>query len=194
MGRVEPASHGATIDDLLAVAEEKPYYELLGGVLEQKTAPLFRHGRLQRILGAQLGKHFGDEAEPGEPGGWWIGSEVHVQLAPDVVVVPDCVGWRMERVPELPDAFPVTIRPDWICEILSPSNPARDTIRKLRLYHEAKIPHYWIADPERQQLSVFRWQPEAYLLVLNTQPPEIVRPEPFDAVEFPVAALLGVRQ
>lgn len=190
---MQPAPHRATLADLLAVAEEKPYYELLDGELSQKTAPLFSHGRLQGILLRHLGNHFGDDVLNDEPGGWWLGSEVHVQLAPDVVVVPDVVGWRIDRVPEPPDGFPVTIRPDWVCEIVSPTKPSRDTVRKLRIHHRAGIPHYWIADPNGRQLSIFRWQPEGYLLVLAAEPPEHVRPEPFDAVEYPVATLLGIR-
>jgi len=187
-----PSVHSATLADLLAVADEKPYYELLDGELSQKAAPLFSHGRLQPRLANQLIRHFGDDAADDEPGGWWIGTEVHVQLATQDAVVPDLVGWRMDRCPEAPAGFPVKIRPDWICEIVSPSNPSRDTVRKLRIYHRASIPHYWLADPEQQSLTVFRWQPEGYLVTLSAQPPEQVRPEPFDAVEYSVAALLGI--
>ena len=186
-----PATQTATLADLLAVADEKPYYELLDSELSQKAAPLFSHARLQVRLGRLLGNHFADDLKDDEPGGWWLASEVHVELSPDVVVVPDLVGWRIDRVPEPPDGFPVRIRPDWVCEILSPSSPARDTVRKHRLYHRAGVPHYWIADPAQQTLVIYRWQPDGYLLALTTQPPERVRPEPFDAVEYDVADLLG---
>jgi Uma2 family endonuclease len=183
----------ATLADLLAVADEKPYYELLGGELSQKSAPLWSHGRLQARLVSGLIRHFGEDAPDDEPGGWWLGTEVHVELSPEVVV-PDVVGWRMDRVAEVPDEFPVKVRPDWVCEVLSPSNPARDTVRKLRIYHRAGIPHYWLADPAQQTLVVLRWQPEGYLLTLTAEPPERVRPEPFDAAEFDVADLLGARE
>ncbi|MCY1011670.1 Uma2 family endonuclease [Nannocystis pusilla] len=188
---MQPAAHGATLADLLTVADEKPYYELLDGELSQKSAPLFSHGRVQPRLAGRIIAHFGDDAADDEPGGWWIGTEVHVELAPDIVV-PDVVGWRIDRVPEPPTGFPVKIRPDWICEVVSPSSPSRDTVRKLRIYHRAGVPHYWIADPDQQTLTVFRWQPEGYLVVLSAEPPEQVRPEPFDAVEYSVGALLGV--
>ncbi|HEY8379204.1 MAG TPA: Uma2 family endonuclease, partial [Nannocystis sp.] len=160
---MQPAPHRATLADLLAVAEEKPYYELLDGELSQKPAPFFEHGDVQLAIAESIRRNFRGLPRGGKPGGWWISSEVHVQLAPDVVVVPDVVGWRIERVPETPRRSVVQHRPDWICEILSPSNPARDTMRKLRLYHQAEVPHYWIADPEHLQLSIFRWQPEGYL-------------------------------
>lgn len=187
-----PAVHSATLADLLAVADEKPYYELLDGELSQKAAPLFSHSDAQFSIGEQIRRYFRGPPRGDAPGGWWIGGEVHVELAPREVVVPDVVGWRIDRCPEPPSGFPVKLRPDWICEVVSPSNPARDTVRKLRIYHRAGVPHYWLADPEQQSITVFRWQPEGYLLVLTAQPPEQVRPEPFDAVEYSVAALLGI--
>ncbi|MDC0722281.1 Uma2 family endonuclease [Nannocystis bainbridge] len=189
---MQPAAHGATLADLLAVSDEKPYFELLEGELSQKAAPLFSHGDTQFSIGEQVRRHFRGPPGGDKLGGWWIGGEVHVELAPNEVVVPDVVGWRIDRLPEPPAGFPVKSRPDWICEVASPSSPSRDTVRKLRMYHRAGVPHYWIADPDQQTLTVFRWQPEGYLVVLTTQPPEQVRPEPFEAVEYSVAALLGV--
>ena len=47
----------------------------------------------------------------------------------------------------------MTICPDWICEVLSESNPANDEIRKLRRYHQAGVPHYWIIDPVSETLG-----------------------------------------
>lgn len=191
---MQPAVHRATLDDLLAVADEKPYYELLDGELSQKAAPLFSHGDAQSSIVEQTRRFFRGPPGDGRPGGWWLATEVHVQLALDKVVVPDVVGWRIDRVPEAPSGFPVKSRPDWVCEVLSASNPARDTVLKVNLYHRAGIPHYWIADPAQRTLTVFRWQPEGYLVTLAAEPPALVRPEPFDAVEYSVAALLGVSE
>ena len=33
----------------------------------------------------------------------------------------DLGGWRRERMPKEPDAPSVTLAPDWVCEVLSPS-------------------------------------------------------------------------
>ncbi len=99
------------------------------------------------------------------PGGWWIATEVEVQLAPSQIYRPDVVGWRRERVPERPTGTPVAIRPDWICEVLSPSNPGTDRVKKLNRYHQFGVPHYWLVDPIEESLSVFRWTAEGYLLV-----------------------------
>jgi Uma2 family endonuclease len=51
------------------------------------------------------------------------------------------------------------------------------------------VPHYWLVDPEEQTLTVFRYGPGGYVVVLTATAEEIVAAEPFDAIRFPVANL-----
>ena len=44
--------------------------------------------------------------------------------------------------------------PDFIIEIISPSNPADDYIRKLYYYKNAGVREYWIVDPRRKTVTV----------------------------------------
>ncbi|WP_437642578.1 Uma2 family endonuclease [Sorangium sp. So ce854] len=81
--------------------------------------------------------------------------------------------------------------PDWVCEILSPSNKQNDLFKKLRTYQRCQVPHTWILDPDVEVLAVYRWTAEGYLLVLTAEGQELVRAEPFDAVEFSVHGLLA---
>jgi Uma2 family endonuclease len=124
------------------------------------------------------------------PGGWWIGTEVDIALD-GRGYRPDLAGWLRERMPALPKERPVTVRPDWICEIVSESNRATDTIKKLRRYHQSGVPHYWILDQLERSLTVHRHGPEGYLIALRAGAEERVRAEPFDAIELHVAVLLG---
>lgn len=39
--------------------------------------------------------------------------------------------------------------PDWIIEIVSPSNSSHDYVMKLNLYADAGVREYWIVDPSR---------------------------------------------
>lgn len=94
-------------------------------------------------------------------------------------------------MPELQVQVPLTVLPDWICEILSPSSASNDTIKKMRLYHQSKVPHYWLVDPIGETLSVYRWTPDGYLNVLIAERGERVRAEPFAAIELPLAAFFG---
>lgn len=180
----------ATLADLLAIAEDVRHHELIDGEIVEKASPTWDHSEAQSSLLVQLKGPF-QRRTGGGPGGWWIGCEIDVQLASDQVYRPDVVGWRRDRVPEPPRGCPTAIVPDWVCEVLSPSNAASDTVRKLRSYHRSAVAHYWLADPATRTLVVYRWRPEGYLLVLSAAAPETVRAEPFDAIEPSVAALFG---
>lgn len=45
--------------------------------------------------------------------------------------------------------------PDWIVEIISPSNSSHDYIRKLNLYADAGVREYWIVNPEERSIFVY---------------------------------------
>ena len=45
--------------------------------------------------------------------------------------------------------------PDWIMEIVSPSNSSHDYIRKLNLYADAGVREYWIVNPKDQSVWVY---------------------------------------
>ncbi|MCC6553500.1 MAG: Uma2 family endonuclease [Polyangiaceae bacterium] len=190
---VSPAGSGspATVADLLAIPPEERFHELIDGELVRKATPTGEHGDAQSGLVSRLKGPF--QRRPGGrwPGGWWIYTEVEIELAPTHVYRPDIVGWRRERVPERPTGTPIRIRPDWVCEVLSPSNPGTDRVKKLNHYHHFVVPHYWIVDPMEESLSVFRWTQEGYLLVLAAGRDARVRAEPFEAVELLVRALFG---
>lgn len=48
--------------------------------------------------------------------------------------------------------------PDWIIEIVSPSNPSHDYITKLGLYHDAGVREYWIVDPQSKYIHVYNME------------------------------------
>jgi Uma2 family endonuclease len=179
----------ATIADWLARPSEARL-ELIGGELLEKAAPDYEHGRTQLDVAQQIRPWFHHRGGGGRPGGWWIASEVDIELNGDGYR-PDLVGWRRARVPEMPQERPVRIRPDWICEIVSESNATTDTVKKLRRYHQAGVPHYWLADPAKKTLTVYRHEHDGYLTVLAAEAGETVRAEPFEAIEIRIAALFG---
>ena len=45
--------------------------------------------------------------------------------------------------------------PDWIIEIVSPSNSSYDYITKLNLYADAGVREYWIVDPSKESIFVY---------------------------------------
>lgn len=183
----------ATVADLLAIPEEHRRHELIDGVLVEKEAASGRHGGAQVRIARRLGPY---DRRPGGrwPGGWWFATEVEIQLSDTEVFRPDVVGWRRERMAELPSELPsevpIQIRPDWVCEILS-TNRRNDLIKKKRAYHRNEVGHYWLVDPVEETLGGYRWHPDGYVEVLIAERDERVRAEPFDAIELRVAVLFG---
>jgi Uma2 family endonuclease len=179
----------ATLADLLAIPEGLRRHEIIDGVLLEKEAATGRHGGAQGRLFRRLGPY---DRKPGgrSPGGWWFATEVEVLLAEQQIYRPDIGGWRRERLDILPTTWPVTVRPDWVCEVLS-TNRRRDLIQKKRGYHRTGVPHYWVVDPEEEMVSVYRWHADGYIEVLGATREERVRAEPFEAIEFRVGMLFG---
>ena len=185
-----PSAHPATVADWLAQPEDARI-ELIDGELIPKAAPTFEHGQAQLATGVAIGGPFGRKpGGPDAPGGWWLASEVDV-LLDGRGYRPDLAGWRRDHVPVMPRERPVMVRPDWLCEIVSESNRATDTIKKLRRYQQAGVPHYWILDQSARALTVYRNHADGYVIALAAEVGERVRAEPFDAIELEVAALFG---
>lgn len=181
----------ATLSDFLAIPAEERWHELLAGEIVPRAVPSGEHGGAQTDLVIRLGPAFQRPAGRGGPGGWWLATEVEILLPTGSVVRPDVAGWRRERVPTRPTGMPVEIAPDWVCEVLSPSNASDDTVKKLRIYHAASVPHDWLLDPRAKTLTVMRWSNDGYTTVLAAERGEVVRAEPFDAIELEVSTLFG---
>jgi Uma2 family endonuclease len=100
------------------------------------------HGRSQLGLGGSLGRRYDRKAGGRWPGGWRFGIEVDVEYETHELYRHDLVGWRRDRGEDRLRGRPVRVRPDWVCELLSPSNQKRDLIDKMRVLHAAGVPHY----------------------------------------------------
>lgn len=178
----------ATAADLAALSDDARA-EIVHGTIVQKATPSFEHGDAQSSAAAILKVPF--QHGRGGPGGWWIATEVEIELETHEVYRPDLVAWRRERVPERPYGRPIRVRPDWVCEVLSTSNADTDLGTKLFTYHRAEVPHYWIIDPEHETLTVYRFSRDGYLVVAIAGRNQQVRAEPFEAIELDVALLFG---
>jgi Uma2 family endonuclease len=105
-----------SLADWLALPNDARF-ELIDGELIEKAPPSFEHGRAQGRVCLVIGGRF-DRKPNGlyGPGGWWIGSEIDIAMA-GRGYRPDLAGWRRDRVPAPIKERPVTVRPDWLCEI-----------------------------------------------------------------------------
>lgn len=125
----------------------------------------------------------------GGPGGWWILTEPGVRVPRSAEFSPDVAGWQRERLPQRPlQDVPITVVPDWICEVLSPSTRSYDLGVKRRFYAEIGVGHLWYIHPEDRLLTVSKLVDGKWLELGVHRPDERVRAEPFDAVEIDLAA------
>lgn len=102
------------------------------------------------------------------------------------------VGWRRENHPKKPRRGPdgaIDVRPDWIAEVLSPSNRDRDLKEKFLIYQDAEVPYYWVLDPEARNLLIHYKHPEGYVYVDGGAAHRILRARPFDALELRIGSL-----
>ena len=53
----------------------------------------------------------------------------------------------LARLPGFLQADEITLTPDWVCEVLSPSTSRFDRKRKLPIYHREGVGHAWLLDP-----------------------------------------------
>jgi Uma2 family endonuclease len=160
--------------------------EIIDGTLYAFPRPRSRHAYIELTLGAELHNPF--HHGRGGPGGWWILPEPGIELPRSPEVSPDLAGWRRERMPRLPPPKePVTIVPDWLCEILSPSTSSYDNIVKRRFYADIGVGHIWYVDPVRRELEVCRLVEGKWLQLGIFGAEEKVRAEPFEALEIDLA-------
>ena len=183
----EPARRPATWEDLLLTPDDGRTYEVINGFLEAQPRPRAHHGRAQALLVGELSGPF--DRGRGGPGGWWLVIEPDVQLGPHDIVAPDIAGWRRERMPALPNERPIALTPDWICEIVSPSDRRRDRGPKADLYLKSGIPHYWIVDPEERTLEAFEARSAAWMRLGAWSDGDSPQIPPFEAIALDVGAL-----
>jgi Uma2 family endonuclease len=173
----------ATYEDLLAVPDDK-VAEILDGELFASPRPALRHANAASALGGDVIGQFHNSGGD-RPGGWWIlfGPEMHQG---EDVVVPDMAGWRMKRLPAIPDAPWLDVAPDWACEIVSPSTESIDRGRKLRIYAREGVAHVWLVNPIAKTLEVYRLSDSNWLLIHTHAGNEVVRAEPFEVVPLEI--------
>ncbi len=182
----EPARRRATYQDVLDAPEHK-VAEIINGELRLSPRPRAGHQSVSSNLGAELMFPFGRGR--GGPGGWIFLDEPELHLGEEIVV-PDIAGWRRERLPSLDgDAPYLTLPPDWLCEILSPSTETMDRADKLPIYAAQDVGHVWLINPRQRTLEVLRLYEGKWLTLAVHRDDQHVRAEPFEAIELDLAVL-----
>ena len=181
----KPLKRDATYADLYAVPDNF-VAEIIAGELYATPRPAMPHAHAASVLGIELGGPF--HRGRNGPGGWVLLDEPELHFGEDVLV-PDIAGWRRERLPTVPAAAYLTLAPDWVCEVLSPSTETIDRGQKLAVYARQGVSHAWLVDPLLETLEVLRLESQRWSVRMKHEGRANVRAEPFDAIELELAAL-----
>lgn len=175
-----------SITDLLKVPDEqKP--ELINGQIVKEAHPLPRHGLFQMRLGSLLFPFDGTSGRGGGgsgPGGWHVLTEACVRYDSANAFRHDIAGWKIKRTPIFSNQEYTPIRPDWVCEILSPTNAKQDQIFKFNILQKFKNPFFWLVDATNKTVTMYKLKGKQYVLQGMVGDQSKGRFEPFEKLEI----------
>jgi Uma2 family endonuclease len=130
-------------------------YELISGIPYAMSAPSLYHQSILMALAAEFYNFFKGKPCKAYP------APVDVRLfyaedeSDETVVQPDLIVICDEK-----KRGPEGCRgaPDFVAEILSPSNTAIEMARKFELYRAAGVREYWLLDGEEKALLAYRFE------------------------------------
>ena len=138
-----------TIDDIYALPEGERA-ELIDGHIYYMAPPNRTHQKISMELSARIleyiRSHKGKCEVYAAPFAVYLDDTTSTYVEPDISVICD---------PDKLDDQGCNGAPDWIIEIVSPSNSSHDYVMKLNLYADAGVREYWIVDPSRERILVY---------------------------------------
>lgn len=150
-GMASPALH--TAEDLLRFREPGKTAELVRGVLIVREPPGTVHGvRSARLLYRVM--DFVKRQGLGEV----IAQDTGFKIArdPDTVRAPDVAFVARDRLSQIPQEGYAEVAPDWVAEILSPSDRPGEVLEKVGQWLSAGVRLVWVLDPVQPHARVYR--------------------------------------
>jgi len=182
----EPAKKKATYDDLCRVPENMTG-EIINGELIVTPRPSTEHSLASSCLGAELIPPY-YHGRGGGPGGWVILDEPEGRFGENILV-PDLAGWRKDRFSRPKTTNYISVTPDWVCEVLSPSTARIDKMEKMPIYARHGVLYLWLVDPVGKTLDVFKLKGGEWMVAGLYVGDAVVRAEPFQEIEIDLSVL-----
>lgn len=142
-----------TYDDYLRFPNDGLRHEIIEGEHYVTPSPVTRHQRILLTLSYLLQQHL-EIHRTGEI----FFAPFDVLLSEFNVFVPDLIYLSRERA-HLLTAKNLQGAPDLAVEILSPGTRSRDLRLKRDVYQKTGVREYWIIDPDRNVVDIYRWDP-----------------------------------
>jgi Uma2 family endonuclease len=150
---LNPAHSGVklTYDDYVLFPEDGLRHELIDGEHYVSPAPLWNHQAICSNIHGLIWSHLQTD-----PIGRVFFAPFDVILSRYDVVEPDIVYISRQRMAEVETSPYLKGAPNLVVEVASPATRKRDQTIKRRLYEQFGIDEYWLADPVRRSIRVFR--------------------------------------
>lgn len=139
-----------TIDDIEALLEGERA-ELINGKIYYMSTPSRTHQRIVNFFSWAIESYIRSnngqcEVDPA-PFAVYLNKDKTNYVEPDISVICD---------PSKLDEKGCHGAPDWIIEVVSPSSSTMDCFIKLYKYSEAGVREYWIVDPAKKEVTVYK--------------------------------------
>lgn len=169
-----------TYDDYLSLPNDGKRYEVIEGELVMSPAPEPEH---QDVLG-NLFEPLRSLVRTHALGKIYC-APIDVVLSMTDIVQPDIVFIARDRLFGVKKKN-IVIPPDLVIEILSPSTRILDRTKKKSLYERYGVKEYWIVDPEKKLVEVYRLQGSAYSAPTVLAANELLTSPLLPELSFPV--------
>lgn len=145
-----------TYEDYTQFPDDGKRYEIIEGELFMSPSPRTKHQRILVKLLTAISSFL-----EGENMGEVFAAPYDVILSSKNVIQPDII-FVADKNKSIITEKNITGSPDFVIEIISPSNRIMDLKKKKALYEEFKIPEYWIVDPDLETIDKFILHEEFY--------------------------------
>lgn len=143
-----------TIEDIYALPDGVRA-ELIDGKIYYMAPPNTRHQRLVHFFDREIGNYIQNRKGECEvfpaPFAVFLNKDDINYVEPDISII--CDKTKL-------DEKGCHGAPDWIIEIVSPGNKPMDYFTKLFKYRTAGVREYWIVDPAKEMVTVYRFEKE----------------------------------
>lgn len=143
-----------TISDIYALPDGERA-ELIDGQIYYMAPPSWKHQSVSSYLCSEIYNHIKERE-----------GECEVLAAPFAVFLnKDDINYVEPDISVICDRSKLDDKgchgaPDWIIEIVSPSSRSMDCFKKLFKYRTAGVREYWIVDPAKELVMVYRFEKE----------------------------------
>ena len=120
--------------------------EFTDGYIELLPMPTVAHQAILQFLNRLLDAHLGPR------NGFVLFAGLRVRVREGKFREPDLAALRRRSDPRNEPRY--WQGADFVAEVVSPDDPARDLVAKRNDYAEAGIPEYWIVDPRTETVTV----------------------------------------